>query len=48
MPSISISVLCSYVHLISMAPDDLKLFIANGAAQKAGLFGVEDYHCVLA
>ena len=44
----SISILRSYAPLISMPLDDLKLFIANGAAQEEGRIGVEDYHCVLA
>ncbi|KJA14575.1 hypothetical protein HYPSUDRAFT_208576 [Hypholoma sublateritium FD-334 SS-4] len=44
----SISVLRSYLSSISMPLEDLKLLIANGAAQEAGRIGVEKYHCVLA
>ena len=44
----SISVLRCYIPRISMPPDDLKILIANGAAQEEGKIGVADYHCVLA
>ena len=44
----SISVLRCYASCISMPLDNLKLLIANGAAQEEGNIGVADYHCVLA
>lgn len=44
----SISLLRCYVHLVSMPLDELKVFIANGAAQEAERIGVDNYHCVVA
>lgn len=43
-----ISVLRAYSRVITMPPDDLKLWIMNGAAQEATRIGVDDYNCVLA
>lgn len=43
-----ISVLRKYLRAIDMPLDELKLWIANGAAQEVANIGVNVYHCVLA
>lgn len=43
-----ISVLRKYLRVIDMPHDELKLWIADGAAQEVDNIGVADYICVLA